>query len=195
MLYRSVRWAIVLPWYLEFAKVATYIISVCLPPLIKGTAQKSLKMPFFALLLVLSLAPVSAEAEPGEAILVQGNNRVRGIPGFGENGFAAIYGNYTLGTGGEAAETRIWLCREILLRDSVWTTRNSYDGAWERREGDLLIISLVTGDEGAATGLGPRTAVFAFSGESERILGDGGIDRFIRAWVTRFRYFYNRAEG
>jgi hypothetical protein len=127
----------------------------------------------------------------GRAILFRGNAWGSGVPGFGENVFSAISGEYRLegaAFGDGTAVLPLWVSREPLFFSAEWTPVPEISGyearrrAWE--EGFLLALSI---DSGAARGR--WIAVFKFSS------GESQAGRFAAAWADRFLYFLYLAKS
>ncbi|MDR1278334.1 MAG: hypothetical protein LBK02_06260 [Treponema sp.] len=144
-------------------------------------------------------AAPQAGAQNRRAVLDRGNTWVRGIPGFGNNGVSALFGEYRLEfpAGGEAGETetgeprcRIWLCGENL---------SFPEDSWQRRT-QIAGVSILQKEEESArlfgfsfsggTALGVWTAVMQFPRETAAAgLDEPGINALIGRWLNRFLYF------
>jgi hypothetical protein len=132
--------------------------------------------------------------QPRRAILSRGNEMVRGLPGFAENAFPALYGHYRLelpGLTGTAPDFSLWLCREPLyLSDTRWRLTLSggdYSRYHQTEAAGLLVAVLPDGEE-------PWTVLFRFPAASCRALEPVGLTRLIEAWLARFFYFASLAE-
>ncbi|MDR2159347.1 MAG: hypothetical protein LBP23_04685 [Treponema sp.] len=146
-----------------------------------------------ALLALLIGLAVRADAQnAGRAILIRGNEWVTGIPGFGDNVFPALAGQYRLETAegnrppaGTPAFS-IWLTVEpLMFSEGLWRPRNGLPGAFERESEEGHFISLpLSADRGA------WTAVFLFH-DDPVIPDDAGLNRLINAWAGRFLYYFS----
>jgi hypothetical protein len=131
------------------------------------------------------------------AILVRGNRWVTGVPGFGDNAFPALKGEYRLEMSGPAGEDRpaegrpaeapdfsIWLSAEpLVFSEGLWRPRSGVPGALEREDGEGRYVSLpLSGDRGA------WTAVFLFHG-TQAPPDDASLNRLLGAWTDRFLYY------
>jgi hypothetical protein len=156
------------------------------------------------ILLPFFWAPLSVFAAPPEAagaVLVRGNMAVRGIPGFGINALNAIYGAYAITIAEQYSgegQFFVWVCGEnFYLPGPDWSTRPDLPAlsVYQQNLQDSLILALPVGEGGAETGLVYRMVVFQFPAPVLDILGQEGVSRLVRAWVARFRYFFNLAES
>lgn len=143
----------------------------------------------------LSLVREPRRQSGGEAILLRGNNWVFGIPGFEDNSFSAITGEYRLQAPGTGAEClfSIHLTAEFLHFSTEWLPRRGIDNmrVLEQSTGDNLIISIIMDD---GRGL-LWTAIFNFpSNIAGRTLSDAALNQFLRAWSNRFLYFLSLAR-
>jgi hypothetical protein len=143
----------------------------------------------------------SAEAQARRAVLDRGNVWVTGIPGLGDRGFSALFGEYRLdlpagnaAAAGEAArEPRcgIWLTGESLsLGGDSWRPRTRIAGVpvFQRQDGEALLAAFTFS---GGPGLGSWTAVFRFpQGLPAAGLDDPGADALLDRWLNRFLYFF-----
>jgi hypothetical protein len=157
------------------------------------------------------------QAAGRRAILIRGNDWVAGLPGFPDNAFAALYGEYRLEFPGEAAGTgsagtdagafRIaalsagkgppdfyaWLSRERLyFLEDIWETRAGITGypAQQRNMGDSLLVAVeIDGGKDRDA----WTALFQFPQSAGTMFGAGDLNLLIRSWILRFRYFLSLA--
>lgn len=74
-----------------------------------------------------SSAPRTSSTVKGWALLVRGTERVKGIPGFATNAFAAIYGEYRVE--GKTSSISVWATQENLYFDPLVWTRRTVGGA------------------------------------------------------------------
>jgi hypothetical protein len=147
----------------------------------------------FSALLALLTGPVpgAGAQNAGRAILVRGNGWVTGIPGFGDNAFPALTGQYRLETAeegrppAEGGGFSVWITAEHLVFPEGWRPRNGLPGALEQEGGEGRFVSLPLGAE-----RGAWTAVFLFRAAAV-IPDDAGLNRFINAWVSRFLYYFS----
>lgn len=127
---------------------------------------------------------LGAAASRVAALLVRGTEPVKGLPGFGDNAFAAIYGEYDLGEA--IPPVRVWATREPLyFHPDVWKERRLGGYAGLERvadDGNLFAVTL-TGSE--------WTVLVAYSEEG---LGAAGSDRFFRGFLSRFSLFVAGAK-
>jgi hypothetical protein len=121
-----------------------------------------------------------------------------GFPGFGDNAFPSLYGEYRLefpdqppsgGASGPGVFS-LWLSGEALyFPEGLWEGRPGTGGyrILQRKEGESLLAATVL-DGGPNHGL--WTAAFQFPRGLEPLgLDDSGANQLIRAWVSRFLYF------
>jgi hypothetical protein len=151
------------------------------------------------------------------AVLLRGNTPVKGLPGFGENAFAAVFGEYglELETGAEAPGTEagakapgaeaplgfsVWISREVYFPESLWERSadlQNYPVYLQEEEGALL-IAVVLSDGGAFGGKpeGPRSALFRFPDAARAAFSaeSGGLNGIILPWLNRFLYFFSIAQ-
>ncbi len=127
---------------------------------------------------------LGAAASRVAALLIRGTEPVKGLPGFGDNAFAAIYGEYALGEA--VPPVRVWATREPLyFHPDVWKERSLGGYAGLERVGD-------DGNLFAATLPGLEwTVLVSFSGDE---LGAAGSDRFFRGFLNRFSLFVAGAK-
>jgi hypothetical protein len=145
--------------------------------------------------LLAGLAPVAGAQSAGRwaVILMSGNRWVTGVPGFGDNAFPALTGQYRLemtdpAEGGQPpAETpffSIWLTAEpLVFPEGSWRPRSGLSGVLERESGEGRFISLPLSAE-----RGAWTAVFLFYGPAP---DDASLNRLIGAWTDRFLYYFS----
>jgi hypothetical protein len=133
-------------------------------------------------------------SHPRRGILSRGSELVRGLPGFAENAFPGLYGQYRLelpDRAGPAPIFSLWLCREPLyLADAAWRLTLGGGGYSRYDQNDaagLLIAVLPDGAE-------PWTALFRFPEETCRALTPADRTRLIEAWLARFLYTASLAE-
>lgn len=158
------------------------------------------------LLLACAAAQRGGAQTPDRAVLIRGNERVTGIPGLGENAFAALYGEYALER--EAAAPRAEAGQHDAARFSVWLFSVPLvlpGGDWkpwpedrglrasQKSEADALLLAMLVEDPGPRGGF--RGLLFRFPQEAQGALGTGSLSRLIRAWVHRFRYFLAPGVG
>jgi hypothetical protein len=146
-----------------------------------------------ALALLFAGWPAAAISHPRRGILSRGNELVKGLPGFAENAFPALHGQYLLelpDRAGPAPGFSLWLCREPLyFADAAW--RLTLGGGYSRYDqtdaAGLLIAVLPDGAE-------PWTVLFRFPEETCRALTPADRTRLIEAWLARFLYTASLAE-
>jgi hypothetical protein len=150
-----------------------------------------------------------------EAILLRGNGTGAGMPGFGENAFPVIYGEYGLSVpgvfaSGEIPAFTIRISREYLyLPNPPWTPRQGVQG-WRVAERTLTdsVLFAVTREElvlkvralDDKRGRRPipgeiGTLVFQFSRDAAGALGAEGLNRLTGVWLSRFVYFLTLPGG
>jgi hypothetical protein len=172
--------------------------------LLKGEVSMKIagyKVAGFLFLCCFTMAGAAAGAQERQAILLQGNAWVRGIPGFGPH-VPALFGEYRLEFPGddaaenvpaeESGERRclVWLTGETLsFAGEDWQSRPPLAGAAvrERRDGDarFFVLSFNGGEN-----LGSWSAVFQFPRGIEAAgLNDAGAGALIGRWLNRFLYF------
>jgi hypothetical protein len=126
------------------------------------------------------------------AILLRGNEWVRGIPGFEKNAFLAIFGAYRLDnidrepdfSTAEEAAFSVWVCQEALFYDENWLLLPDIGGHPAHRylkDNNLFV----------AVSFESRTrrswdAVFRFARD---IPYNSWLNQFIEAWVFAFLRF------
>jgi hypothetical protein len=115
-------------------------------------------------------------------VLTEGNYRVAGVPGFGENALAAIAGRYRVSPAA-GCEIAVWLTREVLYYEGWQVRTTASTEEFPVMENGPLI---------AARFNEAWTAVFDFSGAGE--LSQNDIDRVIGIYRTRFMYFLTLAS-
>jgi hypothetical protein len=166
----------------------------------------------FFLLLLTGAAVTAAGAQERRAVLVRGNVWVRGIPGFGNNVFPALFGEYRLEfpgpgdsgaapaapaapqTGGEAEKRdqvfSIWLSGEPLhFAEGSWRPRGGLPGIapMESRDGEALLFGF---SFSGGVNLGTWTAVFQFPRGLEAAgLDESSANALAGRWTDRFLYF------
>jgi hypothetical protein len=66
--------------------------------------------------------PALLAMKPGRAVLVEGTAPVKGLPGFGRNALAALYGKYAFPQDSVSPplEIELWFTREILVMPAAW---------------------------------------------------------------------------
>jgi hypothetical protein len=127
-----------------------------------------------------------------------------GIPGFGNNVFSVLWGEYRVETiqgPGSAAQSEaaaasggddfsVRVSGENLLFDpNLWQPRpgTGISGILQRQDGQAILISFPFS---GGNNLGAWTIIFHFPrGLAATGLDDLSINRFINAWYGRFRYF------
>jgi hypothetical protein len=168
-------------------------------------------------------APDTGEQDPGkspggpevqsgrDAILIRGNTMQTGIPGFGDNAFPALYGEYILelpgtreqGEAEEEPDFSVWVNQELLyLSQPPWKPRPGVPGfrVFEREWQNTRLFAAASDGREDSRGLSagnvpegpvraPWTVIFQFSGSAGRTLGDEGLNRLIGLWLVRFSYF------
>jgi hypothetical protein len=144
-------------------------------------------------------------------VLARGNGWVSGIPGFGNNAFPALAGEYRLeglaraaGGGGAPPKRAVFsvhTSREPLFFSGPaaygqpgetedaggWQPRPGAGNVFQRLRGDdfLAVLVLEDGPE-----QGSWTVIFEFPGGIEALgMGNAGFNQFITAWSARFLYF------
>jgi len=141
---------------------------------------------------------VQEQRRPGagrETVLIWGNHRVYGIPGFEDNSFHALAGEYRLQTDveGKGNNFLLYLSLEPLYFSREWQTRHGTGNyqAYQRSTDDEFLVSLVVND-----GKGVLWAViFSFSHEfEETVLNSDALNQFFRVWSNRFLYFLSFAR-
>ena len=168
-----------------------------------GWMSNPLALFFLMAIQMLPANPTAGNAQSrgsqDAAILQRGNELRTGIPGFGDNAFAGFYGEYVLETwsGGESQKGPlfyVWVSREpAVLPPQTWSSREGEARIFEKTEGDTLLLTTMTGYEGAGSRL--RRILFQFPPETQEFLGAEGVNRLVRSWLSRFNYFFSRAEG
>jgi hypothetical protein len=165
-------------------------------------------------------SPLAEKAAPetnaAQAILLRQESRP-GLPGFGDNAFPALYGEYRLETPAEAPGQRslavprqvaaanpvpaaapdfsVWVSSmDLYYQAGVWTGLspiNNYEARMRESEGRRLVSLALD------TSRGFWTAIFSFSGESETAPLGAEQNRIIRAFAGRFAYFlsFNRSQN
>ncbi|QQO09547.1 hypothetical protein [Breznakiella homolactica] len=141
--------------------------------------------------------PVQPVTAPS-AILVRGDTRASGLPGFGPNAFSSVYGEYNVefpaeGEAGAASDVPgffVWASGEPVYYDpGIWTLRPS-PGGYQMREqntedGQLFALSLESGPPGEYW-----TLIVGFPSISgNEPLSGGSRERLISSLVSRFTYF------
>jgi hypothetical protein len=143
--------------------------------------------------------PAPPDANRGaekRAILSRGNEPVKGLPGFAENVFPALYGRYRLELSGagedpEEPEFSLWLSREPLYLFSPWRPEGEEDadyGLFVRVDEGVMLAALIP-DRAEL-----YTAIFRFPASTREALGEAGLIRLMEAWLSRFLYFCSLAE-
>jgi hypothetical protein len=150
-------------------------------------------------------APVEIREEASRApaagrniILVKGNEWITGFPGFKDNFFSSLYGEYRLelpgfSPPGEAAPPVfifLWLSREPLyFPEDIWQRRSGVAGytVLQKKEGEGLLAAAAL-DGGPVHG--QWTVAFQFPQGVEALgLNDSEANQLIRTWISRFLYF------
>ncbi|MDR2257874.1 MAG: hypothetical protein LBE14_01855 [Treponema sp.] len=133
-----------------------------------------------------------AGAQERRAVLSRGNTWITGIPGFGNNVFPAVFGEYRLEfspSGPEDAAVSVWLCGEPLhFAEGAWLPWNGSGlSAVQRRDGDAWLLGF---SFSGGSGLGVWTAVFQFPrGIAAAGLDETSVNALINKWVERVLYF------
>jgi len=140
--------------------------------------------------------------QPGrEAILIRGNEWIYGIPGFGDNSFHAISGEYLLQTASqprtgtrEGNDFKVYLSPELFYFSDEWETRRGTGTmqVFERHVGGEFIAAAMLDD-----GRGVLwAAVFQFPfGLEGAALNDDSFLQMLRAWSSRLLYFMSLARS
>jgi hypothetical protein len=160
-----------------------------------GASQKaggSFRSFLFFLFLFAGVTVTSAGAQERRAVLSRGNTWVTGIPGFGNNAFPAVSGEYRLefppsGMGDQAIF--VWLCGEPLrFAEGLWRPWNGSGlSVVQRREGEAQLLGF---SFSGGSGLGVWTAVFQFpQGIEAAGLDETSVNALINKWVDRVLYF------
>jgi hypothetical protein len=133
-------------------------------------------------------------AERG-AVLTRGNGWVSGVPGFGDNAFPALSGEYRLEgmetpeAGAKAGTTgfSVRTSRAPLFFSGDWEPRSGINAVYQRFRGkDFLAAAVLDG----GPDLGAWTVIFEFPGGIEESgLGNAGFNRLIGVWSSKFLYF------
>jgi len=124
-------------------------------------------------------------------ILTRGNNWIRGIPGFGINGFPALTGDYKID--GLDFEFSVYVTMEQLFFTDEWQAKTGLGNleaykssqiSLDDDEQDLIAVLIEDGRDFV------WTAVFRFpeadsAGGPDEVL----LDRMIRVWAARLSYF------
>jgi hypothetical protein len=152
----------------------------------------------FCVSVFLAGAVLNAGAQERKAILARGNTWTTGIPGFEDNVFPALLGEYRLefsAPGSVGAEPgapgfSVWLSGEpLLFSGDVWQRRSSLGNlsAMQRQDGESVLVSLpVRGD------LGAYTVIFQFPrGIAASALDENAANQLVRTWAARFLYFFS----
>lgn len=130
-----------------------------------------------------------------QLILLEGNEWTYGIPGFEDNSFSSITGEYKLLNAGKVEETYFFvnLSPEPLYFSGEWQTRRGtgniqvYD---KTAEEGFLAAAII--DDGNGTFW---TAVFRFPrGLEEAGLSDDVFNQILRVWLNRCLYFITLAK-
>jgi hypothetical protein len=160
-----------------------------------GASSKTRRIlcrPFFVCFCLLAVLPAAnAGAQERRAVLARGNAWVTGIPGFSNNAFPAISGEYRLEfpAAAEEGEVSVWLCGEPLrFTEDAWQPwSGSGLSVVQRQEGEARLLGF---SFSGGVNQGTWTAVFEFPRGIEAAGLDGESARaLINAWLERFRYF------
>jgi hypothetical protein len=153
---------------------------------------------FFMAFLGKEISGVYSQAQR-RAILLRGNEWVRGVPGFGENAFPAIFGAYRLDdpdremvtsySSAEEAAFSVWVCHEALFFDDNWQLLPDIGGYPARRylKDDNLFLA-ISFDSRIGR---PWDAVFIFARD---IPDNSWLNQFIEAWIIRFLHFLTETD-
>jgi hypothetical protein len=129
-------------------------------------------------------------------VLSRGNTWTAGIPGFGENAFRALFGEYRLegpafGDSSPGMFFTVRLCRDPLLFDSSWQGRTVGDHeAFQRREENRLLEALILEENFR----GRWTVLFEYPPELETSLGRPLMDKLFGSLSSRISYFISLAR-
>jgi hypothetical protein len=162
----------------------------------------------------------AAGAQTQRAVLVRGNEWRAGIPGFGNNIFSSLFGEYRVETSSgengplreQAASTEsgasassqpapqpgaaffVRVSGETLLFDrGIWQSRPGPSPALQREESGSLLVAIPF--SGGAD-LGSWTILFQFPSEPGHAgLNETSADSLMNAWVRRFRYFLSLVKN
>ena len=123
-----------------------------------------------------------------EVILLRGNNWVYGIPGFEDNSFHALSGEYRLRSAGAGESVfSVYLSPDPLYFSKEWQPRQGTGNmqALEHGTEEEFLVSILIDDGNGKL----WTAVFKFLPDAEKTLGAGTLNQMLRAWALRFVYF------
>ena len=131
-----------------------------------------------------------------EAVLVKGNDWISGIPGFEDNSFSALTGEYRLQPFTEGNERRFsaFLTPEPLYFSGEWQSGSGPGGIrlLQQTTEEGFLAAMVLDD-----GMGALwTAVFLFPlGLEETELSADAFNQMLRAWSNRFLYFLSLSRS
>lgn len=150
-------------------------------------------------LLTADSTVVTVEEPPNrngrEAILIKGNDWISGIPGFEENSFPTLSGEYRLRTGRTDGGNRffVYLSSERLYFSAEWQPGREI-GNIQIFQRSTVYGFMVAGvlDDGHGVFW---TAVFLFPlGREDLPLSDDAFDQMLRAWFSKLLYFLSLAR-
>ncbi|GHV94421.1 hypothetical protein AGMMS50293_07410 [Spirochaetia bacterium] len=152
----------------------------------------------FCFLCFLALA-AAAGAQEQRAVMIRGNEWQTGIPGFGNNVFQSLFGEYEVESGirpqsGQAGHTvqgvfSVRVCAEepLVFAEGLWQPRPGLGPAVQRQDGDSLLVSIPYSNQNIA---GSWIILFQFPRAlTEAGFNDAAANRLIRSWTDRFGYF------
>ena len=131
-----------------------------------------------------------------EAVLLRGNQWINGIPGFEDNSFRALTGEYRINSSALEEEKHLWV---YLSSEPLY-----FSGEWQARQGmgNIQVFQRSTGEELMAAAILDDgkgvfwTAVFHFPlGTEGFAVSEDTISKFLRAWSSRFLYFLSLARN
>ncbi len=127
-------------------------------------------------------AAFAVAAPPGTAVLVEGPDRIRGLPFFAPNAIPALRGRYLLGS----LPVLVWYTREILVFGKDW----SPDPAWLAGK---AYQALKTSSAGEGFDLALRMQGWTLILKLPS--ADPVSRRFVAAFVDRFAFFQANAPS
>ena len=125
-----------------------------------------------------------------QVVLVRGNIWINGIPGFEDNSFPALSGEYRLQTAstGEEKIFTIYTSLSHLYFSKDWQTKPDTGNiqVFQRQNGDEFLAA-TTLDDGKGV---IWTTVFRFpQGFEALMLSEESFNQMLQAWMGRFLYF------
>jgi hypothetical protein len=148
----------------------------------------------FSLLVLMLLFSGALYAQERQAVLVRGNEWQAGIPGFGNNMFSALLGEYRVETAATAGIIGSFIVRAsrvpLQFTEGLWQPWPGLDNAMQRSEDNSLLVAIPFDSPNS---MGFWTIVFQFP-QVQSGMNAAAITRLMGAWIRRFGHFFSLAK-